>query len=248
MGSLVRRRFGGAAGGTVGSAVGGDAVSAVRKAAGGGAGSGVTRVVRGVVVAAMLAVGAVMFVPAPAQAGGDYLQLCLPDGDDDPVSGDCVWFQVFKFEKRKLWPDPDVCPACFPSLDVFKGYIDPVVRGEFNGYFGKGFGYLADAALTQDVKEAAQLREDAAEMFLAAAEAVGKYEVSFERAGWVDTDTGKAFEHAVPQQSVEAGTAIAEAFTLLEKALHDPQPEVNVEAALGRLDHAVEQFNALAVS
>lgn len=212
---------------------------------GGAAGSGIKRVARGVAIAAMLAVGAVVFVPAPAQAGGDYIQICLPDDDDDPLTRDCFWIMVFKFE-RDLWPDPGECPECWPALDFWRYDVDPVARGEFDQYFGKGLGYLAEAALTEDEKLAEQLRAEATELLIGAAKVIDKYEVSLDRLGWLDVESGKFYSEPSPQPMIDAAKSIVEGFALLDKALDDPTPQPNLKAAMERFDASVVHLNELA--
>lgn len=200
--------------------------------------------VRRLMIAVTLAVSAVFFIPAPAQAGGYWIEVCFPDtSTDDPLDLICVPTKVPVEGNWKWWP-PE-CWVCLPSFDFWKDYVDPAVRYDFNERFGKGLGLLAESHLTDDEKLAEQLRAEAGGQFLAAAEIVSEYEIGFDGFVWVDPVNGKYLSDPQPDPGIAAGYAMAEGVRILQNTLGK---EPDIEGALKEFDAAYESLSELAAA
>jgi len=196
-------------------------------------------------LAVALVAAAVMFIPSPAQAGGQYIKICFPVGSlGGTVIWDCYWIEVPVLGPG---PWPPGCPQCVPEFDFWKDLIDPAVEEKFNDYLGAGFATLAASALTDDVKLAKQLRAQATQLLITAAEIIEKYPIELNQVGWVDLKSGKVYKDPEPQPALEGiGKDLTAGISLLQAALDDPEPQPNIEAALKQFDEAYAGLAALA--
>ncbi|MQM28088.1 hypothetical protein [Glycomyces albidus] len=198
--------------------------------------------VKRLMIAVTLAVSAVFFIPAPAQAGGHWIEICFPDtATIDPFDEKCWIIEIPVEVNWKYWP-PD-CDVCLPSFDFWRDKINPATRLEFNERLGKGLGLLAESHLTDDEKLAEQFRAEAGGQFLAAAEVVGQYEIALDNFSWLDPVNGKVLESPQPEPALAAGNAIAEGVTILQNTLGK---EPDIEGALAQFDKAYEGLTGLA--
>ncbi|MBO3731489.1 hypothetical protein [Glycomyces niveus] len=196
-------------------------------------------VVQRFLLAAALAVAAILFIPAPAQAGGDTITICPHESLPD----DCYTWEIPILEPAWEWP-PVGCPECRIAIDVFKGYVDPAVFEEFNAYFGKGFALLAESRFVQDPGKAKEMRWASAEYFLHAAKVIGKDEIALDQVGWFDPKAGKYFEDPKTQPHLDVfGKELAAGAALFQQSVFDPQPQPNIEAGLSHLDAALDVFS-----
>ncbi|MDN3238293.1 hypothetical protein [Glycomyces tritici] len=191
------------------------------------------RIVQRLLLAVALAVSAVLFVPAPAQAGPVFT-ICPYMG----LPEDCYTWEIPILEPEG-WP-PGGCPECLLAIDIWDDFVDPVVFEQFNESFGKGFTLLAQSRLEQDPKAAKAMREASVGYFWDAAKATGKYRAELDHVGWFDAKAGKFFEDPGTQQRLDTfGKELAAGVQAFHKALGDPQPEPNIEAALAHFDAAL---------
>jgi hypothetical protein len=198
-------------------------------------------IVQRLLIAIALVASAVFFIPAPAQAGGYWIKICsfieLPGGIIVP--DDCHWVEIPILEPEGPWPPG--CEVCFPAFDIWEDFIDPVVVDDFNEYFNKGFGLLAESRLTEDPGLAKELREASVEYFFSAAEVIEKYEIALDSVGWVDEKSGEFFDHPDTQPLLNAfGKELAAGTRAFQALAIDPQPETNIDDALAHYDAALE--------
>lgn len=191
-------------------------------------------IVQRLLLAFALAVSAVLVIPAPAQAGPSFT-ICPYRG----LPEDCVTWEIPILEPDQ-WP-PTGCPECRLAIDFWKGYIDPVAFDRFNASFGKGFALLAESRLTQDPDAAKKLREASVSYFWNAAKTTVKYQPALEHVAWFDPATGKFFADQQTQPRLDLfGKELAAGVQGFQKALGDPVPQPNIEAALAHLDAALD--------
>ncbi|MCC3761847.1 hypothetical protein K3N28_02005 [Glycomyces sp. TRM65418] len=205
-------------------------------------------IVQRLVLAVAFAVAALMFIPAPAQAGGRWIEICtyIELTDDVFVIDDCHMVYLPIPEPSDPWP-PD-CWNCILAFDIWDDKIDPGLVFEFNQYFNKGFGLLAESRLTEDPKLADQMRKSSVEYFLAAAKALGQYTVALDAVGWANPDTGEIHHDSGTQPLLETfGKELAAGTTLFQGALWEQQPGASVDAALAHYDAALDALDKTAV-
>jgi hypothetical protein len=201
-------------------------------------------IVQRLMLAVALAAAAIMFVPAPAQAGGHWIKICsfieLPGGGLVPYN--CHWVEIPVLAPKGPWPPG--CPECFPAFDFWDDKINPEIVTDFNEYFNKGFGLLAESHLAEDPGDAKRLREWSVEYFWAAAKVIEQHQVELDTVGWVDGKTGEFHYDPDTQPLLNVfGKELTAGTQLFQKALGDPQPEPNLEAALAHYDTAIEALN-----
>lgn len=205
------------------------------------------RLVQRLLLAVALAVAAVFTVPAPANAAGQYVQICFPVGTGPggvPLF-QCHWIMIPELSPKPPWP-PE-CLSCAPQFDFWKDQIDPRVQQRFADLLGQGFGLLAESHLAKDPKLAAELRREATDVLLSAAKTLGDYPIDLQRAGWVDLKTGKEYFEPVPEPWLEStGVELAAGTAILQRALGDPTPQPNIDEALKHFDEAFRNLAELA--
>lgn len=203
-------------------------------------------IIRRLMLAVALVAAAVMFVPAPAQAGGYRIKVCsfIELSDGRIIVDDCHWIEIPMLEPEG--PIPPGCPECFLAFDFWNDKIDPGLVFEFHEYFNKGFELLAESHLTEDPKLAGQLRQASVEYFWAAAKAIEKQPIELETVGWADPKTGKFHDDPEPTPILEIfGKELAAGTTVFQEALGDPDPQPSLEAALAHYDTAIEALNKM---
>lgn len=207
------------------------------------------RIIQRFLLAVTLVVAAALLIPAPAQAGGNYMKVCFPVGTTPwgTTIWDCYYIEVPELGPGNPWP-PE-CLSCPPMFDFWKDLIDPEVEQKFHDYLGKGFSTLAESHLAQDPKLAEQLRAEATELLFTAAAVIEKYPIELYAVGWYDEKSGKVYEDPEPQSNLWAiGAELTAGTELMQAALGDPQPEPNIAAAMERFDQAYQAFEKLAAS
>jgi hypothetical protein len=196
-------------------------------------------IVQRLMLAVALVAAAIMFVPAPAQAGGFPFRICI--SPDIP----CVTFEIPILEPHDDWPPG--CEECIAALDFWKYKINPGLAEAFTEQFAKGLGIFAESRLVEDPKLADQLRQSSVEYFLSAAKVLEKETVEFDSFGWFNPKTGEFHEDPNSQPLMESfGKDLATGTQLFQKALGDPDPQPSLEAALAHFDAAFEALNKAA--
>ena len=198
-------------------------------------------IVHRLLLAVALAVAAVMFIPAPAQAGGHWIKICAyvegPSGI--PILVECHWIELPILEPEGPWPPG--CPECFPAFDFWEDKIDPDIVTDFNEYFNKGLGLLAESHLAKDPAVAKQLRELSVEYFLNAAKVIEKQTIELDTVGWFNPQSGKFFDDPKTQPLLNLfGKELAAGTQAFQSLLIDPEPQPNIEAALAHYDAAID--------
>jgi hypothetical protein len=194
-------------------------------------------IVQRLMLAVALVAAAIMFVPAPAQADGPRIEICI-----SPGIYPCPSFEIPILEPHDDWPPG--CEECFAFLDFMKYKIDPAILNAFAEQFGKGLAIFAESHLTEDPEAAEQLRQMSVEYFRSAAKAIQNETVELDIVGWFNPDTGKFHDDPKTQPLLETlGKELAAGTQLFQKALGDPDPEPDLEAALAHYDTAIEALN-----
>lgn len=196
--------------------------------------------IRRLMAVAVGATAALVMSATPASAD-EEITVCFPVGEFGGVEiWDCYTVVIPELVQP---PWPPGCPACSPAIDLWDG-LDVKAQLEYLSRLGEGMGLLSQAANTADPGEAKQLRGQATESFLTAAESLGGAQVKLERVGWADLDNNELIEDPAPSLEA-AGGHLVEGLGLMQKALGDPDPQPNLEAAMAEFDASYENLAAL---
>jgi len=201
--------------------------------------------VRRALLAMALVVGATLLAPAaPASAGGQPVRVCFKVGEVAGVSiFDCHTIVLPDFKPVPIGPVD--CLSCPPVLDLWDR-IDPEKRFEYLDRLGRGLSFLGEAAQAEDPGKAKQFRAQATESFRVSAKLLDGSEVKLAQVGWADLKNGKFHGDPDPQPSLVAfGEYTVVGLGLMQRALGDPQPEPNIEAAMARFDQAYKHLGEL---
>ncbi|GAB3220550.1 hypothetical protein GCM10027447_05060 [Glycomyces halotolerans] len=206
------------------------------------------RLIRRLLLAAVLAVSATLLVPAgPAHAAGQEVKICFPVGTTPGgvTVWDCHTIVMPELKPKPPWWPPE-CLSCPPAFDFWDHKLDPKVQLEYLDRLGQGFGHLAESKLAEDPEAAEELREKAAQTLLSSAEVLGNYELELSRVGWADLENNEFYEDPTPTPVLEAaGKNLAAGLRLMQEALGDPSPQPSIEAAMERFDEAYANLTQL---
>lgn len=200
---------------------------------------------RRILLAVALVVSATLLAPpAPASAGGQPVTICFQVGT---VGGrpifDCHTIILPEFKPVPIGPID--CLSCPPVFDIWDR-VDPQKRFEYLDRLGRGLTLLSESAQATDPVKAKQLRELATESFWASATFLDGSEVKLSQVGWADLKNEKFIVEPDPQPMlVASGEHLAAGLTLMQKALGDPTPQPNIEAAMARFDQAYKELGVL---
>ena len=178
------------------------------------------RLIRGVIIAAMLAISSIFLTAAPAQAGEGEMTICFWTVNDEGFwERTCFTIEVPVAGPRKWWP-PE-CWVCAPSWNFGEELVNPAV---FHESLGKGLVLLAQSSLEKDEKLAVQLREEAlTQAFLAAAEVTKGSEAPFKEFAWIDPKSGKTYSEPQPHPWLTGiGADLESGIRLMQQAALDP--------------------------
>ncbi|SCL29644.1 hypothetical protein GA0070616_3922 [Micromonospora nigra] len=201
--------------------------------------------VRRILLALALVVSATLLVPAaPASAAGQPVTVCFKVGEFGGVPiFDCHTILLPDFKPHPIGPDE--CLSCPPVFDLWDR-IDPEKRFEYLDRLGRGLSLLGESAQAVDPDKAKHLRELATENLWSSAKLLDGSEVKLGQVGWADLKNGKFHGDPDPQPSlVTSGENLTGGLELMQKALGDPQPEPNIEAAMARFDEAYKDLGTL---
>ncbi len=195
-------------------------------------------VFRRLLLAAALMLSATFLVPAsPANAGGQAIRVCFQVGEfgGRPIF-DCFTIVLPELAPKPPWPPECLsCPVAFDPWDE----LDIWQRHDYVRGWGEGLGLLGQAALSTDPKEIKHLRALAQESFFKAADISAASGVELENVGWADLKKGEFFPDSTGNAALKsAGENLIAGHALMQKALGDPHPEPNIEAAMARFDQA----------
>ncbi|MFG3340309.1 hypothetical protein [Glycomyces sp. NPDC048151] len=191
--------------------------------------------VQRLLLAVALAVSAILFVPAPAQAAWPTMTICFwAVNDDGTWERVCYTIDVPVAGPRKGWPRD--CWVCAPSWNFGEDVVNPA---EFHERLGKGLALLSQSSLEKDEKLAAQLRDEAVREFYTAAEVLKGSKAPFKEFAWIEPESGKVFADPDPHPWQTAiGSDLEAGISLMQEAVYDPQPVPWIEAAMKHFDQA----------
>jgi hypothetical protein len=134
------------------------------------------------------------------------------------------------------WPWPG-CLSCPPHwVSILEPGLDPEFQAEFLDVFHQAHGRLITSMLieAEDPDAAQEFRNEAAELYLVAAEMAQGTEIALYGVGWIDEETGVAYLNE-DGEAQEFGELIASGAQLSIEALEDPEA---VEGALEAFEAA----------
>lgn len=170
---------------------------------------------------------------------------------DLPALGEYVEFPWGSTEAYTPWPDPPLpdplpwpwpwpwpeCLSCPPHwVSILEPGLDVERQTAFLDVFNQAHGRLITAMIVgaEDPDAALEIRNEAAELYLAAAEIAQGTEIALYGVGWVDEETGVAYLNE-DGEAQEYGELIAAGAQLSVEALENPEV---VEEALETFEAA----------
>jgi hypothetical protein len=118
--------------------------------------------------------------------------------------------------------------------------VDPLWQFEYFHQFNQGFRTLLESHLADKPEVAEQLRDEATERFLYAAQLRKGTEVQLFGVGWIDRKSGETFEDE-SQMLWQVGEQLTAGQQQMMKALEEPEL---VDSAMESFDAAIEMFGA----
>jgi hypothetical protein len=186
-------------------------------------------------LAIALAVSAILFIPAPAQAGEPSMVICFwAINDDGTWEYVCHTIDVPVAGPRTGWPKE--CWVCAPSWNFGDEITNPA---EFHDHLGKGLALLSQSSLEKDEKLAAQLREEAVHELFTASQVLKGSEAPFKEFAWIEPESGKVYAEPQPQPWQTAiGSDLETGIRLMQAAILEPFPHQSIDEAMKHFDQA----------